>query len=236
MRKLISLIIYALGVLTLLIGIYVSTFYFTRNKIVRPYEADNDNKTHSIRSIYNVIYYPMRKFVANGSSFQPEKRDVYYGTLKEYSSNSSKERGHRYAKIDTPDSFMSIGFTGKQSILKEFDEIKYGSYVRMVFGSALSKKHDRFINRLISFEVIDLMDDPRIEDEDYSEEQVQQIQDIYFGLKGESKTCVAKFTRDYQDRVLEHCLQAGYAQHIGGGCYHLSPYSVTTSVRKLALE
>ncbi len=236
MKNSISKLIYVLGVLSLLFGIYVFTFYIVQNKIVRPFEVKNRNETHFIRPVYNVIYYPMRKFVANGSSFSQEKIDVYYGALENPLWTSKKERGYRSANIDTPGSLVMIGFTGKQSVLEEFDSIESGSYVRMVFGVALTKEHDRFINRLISFEVIDLMDDPRIKDEDLSEEAIQLIRDAYSGLKGDPKVCARKFVRGYQDKVLEHCLQAGYAQNIGGGCFHNVPYSVTTSVRKRALD
>jgi len=236
MRKLISKTIYVLGTFTLLFGIYVSTFYFVRNKIVHPFGTKNKNETHSIRPLYNIAYYPMRKFVANGSSFSQEKIDVYYGALEKPLLTSKKERGYRSVNIDTPDSLVMIGFTGKQSILEEFDNMENGSYVRMVFGVALAKEHDRFINRLISFEVIDLMDDPRIEDEDFSDEEIQKIQAAYFSLKGAAKICAQEFTRNYKKKVLEHCLQAGYAQNIGGGCYHMVSYSVTATVEKHTLE
>ena len=182
--------------------------------------------------------------MANESSFKAETQDIYYGFLEKPWFMGEKEKNHRSAAINLPGSLMldgqgsstMIGFTGKQSDLKKFDEIEYGSYVRMVFGVVLSKKHDRSINRLVSFEVIDLMDDPRIKDEDFLKEEREKIQTDYDNLEGEAKTCGKMFLVRYKKQVLEHCLQAGYADHIGGGCFHLVPYSVTGTVIKHTLD
>ncbi|RZV40586.1 MAG: hypothetical protein EX271_10040 [Acidimicrobiales bacterium] len=108
--------------------------------------------------------------------------------------------------------------------------------MRVVFGTALTEEHDRFINRLISVEVIELMDDPRIEDNEYSDDKRRAIESRYDNLADKDQICAKKFVSEYKDRVLEHCLQAGYARNIGGGCFHLMPYSVTTAVLDEALN
>ena len=109
----------------------------------------------------------MRWFIANGSSFNSKPHNVHYGTLVEPIAERSREQYMRTALLKTPDSQWSIGFKASQAILIEFDKIEYGSYVRMEFGVTLANHHDRFINRLISFQIIDLMDEPRIEGENF---------------------------------------------------------------------
>ena len=100
----------------------------------------------------------------------------------------------------------------------------------------MAKNRDGFINRLAEFQVIDLMADPRIESKDFSPQELAQLDGLLQSLNDEQKSCTDDFLSDYKDRVLEHCLQAGYAQHIGGGCYHIIGYSVSAAVQERALE
>jgi hypothetical protein len=52
----------------------------------------------------------------------------------------------------------------------------------------------------------------------------------------EYKECLSGFVKSYQDAVLEACLKHGCGQNIGGGCYHIVGYSITTSVLEKAIE
>ena len=222
--------VFAVGACTLAFGLYVGSFYLVRNSVIDPYERIHSPKTHPLRPTYNFVYYPLRRFAANGSSFKPEKVEVYFGTLEKRRDRGA-EPHMRNAGIGTlNNSFVSIGFTGKQAIMEQFDQIEIGSYVRMKFGVALSKDHDRFINRLIDFEIIDLMDDPRIEYQDFTPEETDRIREAFGNLAGPKLACATEYLKRYKDKVLTHCLQAGYAENIGGGCYHIVGRSVTTSV------
>ena len=236
MKAIINKIVYLSGVVTLLFVFYASSFFLIKDNIVRPYEIENSFEPHTLRILYNPIYYPIRWFVANGMSFKPEEIKIYYG-VHEKPWSTRDESDIRSAKLNTPDDkIMSIGFTGNESVLESFDKIKYDSYVKLTFGVALSKDSDRFINRLIGSEIINLMEDPRIPDEEFTKDKSQRVQDTLNRLKGEERECANKFITDYQDVVLEHCLQAGYAQNIGGGCYHVVGYSISTTVITHALS
>ena len=234
-RKVTKKIIFAVGLLTIASSVYVASFYFFKDIIIQPYEREHDFETHTIRPIYNVLYYPMRTFVANGASFNKEYPDIYYGTLEK--DLDSEEPKHRSASIDELEGgLVMIGFTGKPSILKAYDNIEDGSYVKLSFGNGLTNKHDRFINKLINIEVIDLMDDPRIENKEYSDDVRKRIQSEYSDKSAEKRTCRIEFVTTYKERTLEHCLQAGYARNIGGGCYHLLPYFANTAVLEQAIN
>lgn len=50
------------------------------------------------------------------------------------------------------------------------------------------------------------------------------------------KQCLSKFVESYQDSVLGTCLKHGCGNNIGGGCYHIVGYSITTSVLEAAVE
>ena len=236
MRAFLAKIIFTLGVLSLSGILYVSTFYVTCNHVIRPFEEETNNETHPIRPVYNTVFHPLRWFVANDSSIKLKSEKVYYGTLEEPMVSRDGEGAMPSAYIRTHRSRIHIGFTGNQSALTAFDEIEYGSYVKLVFGVALTQKHDRFINRLKSSEIINLIDDPRIKEEDFSDEEEVAIFDAFDSLEGEPQECVEKFVYDYREAVFQHCLQAGYAQNIGGGCYHVVGYSITTTVMKRAVE
>lgn len=230
-KRLCFRIVFYVGCLALLLTAYVSIFYIVKNKVIQPYEHKNSSKTHSIRPLYNAIYYPLRIFVANGSSFHPDIPDEYFGTLDKRISLNSGDRNYRSAYIDRlEDGSISIGFTGSLSTIRKFDQIENGSYVGLTFGRTLTKEHDRFINRLLDSKIIDLVPDPRIKDKEYSEDQRRAIETQYDNLRDEENTCALLYVSEYKQRVLEHCLQARYAENIGGGCFHLMPYSVTTSV------
>lgn len=240
MKKAISKTIYALGFFALFFGIYLGSFYLISNKIIRPYEKANNFESHAIRPLYNVFYYPMRYFSANGSSFKKDVPDVYFGIVEKEPSNDSDDPYHRNADIDQIDNgLVMIGFTGNKSTIRAFDRIENGQYLRLDFGRALTKDHDRFINRLISFEVIDLMDDPRVELKEYSDTERRMIEQEYtklLKLNDVRKKCVQKYISEYKERALNHCIQAGYARNIGGGCFHLVPYFANTTVIEQALK
>ena len=52
----------------------------------------------------------------------------------------------------------------------------------------------------------------------------------------EYKECLKSFVKSYQDAVLETCLKHECGNNIGGGCYHIVGYSITTSVLEAAIE
>jgi len=52
----------------------------------------------------------------------------------------------------------------------------------------------------------------------------------------EHKECLSSFVKSYQDAMLETCLKHGCGQNIGGGCYHIVGYSITTSVLEAATD
>lgn len=236
MLNIVNKFIYSVGVLVILTFLYVSAFHAFSNNIIYPYESQNHIDTHTLRPVYNTFFYPLRWFVANGSSFQEESIKVRYGWLRESLIKHDKNN-MRSAAVDTFEgSIVSNGFTAKPEILAAFDAVERGKYVKMIFGVALSKESDSFINRMISIEVINLMDDPRIQGTDFSKQESEIITDIFNKLKSHKKTCANKYVEDYQNKVLKHCLQAGYAENIGGGCYHIVGYSVSTSVLKKALD
>jgi len=228
--------VFSIGILTIIFSVYVASFYAVKNILIQPYERANSFEVHAIRPIYNVIYHPMRTFVANGSSFKKDIPDVYYGTLEKDLYDEEEPR-HRSASIDELEgNLLMIGFMGKPSILKEYDKLVDGSYVKLSFGTGLTRKHDRFINKLIDIEIIDLMDDPRIENKKYLDEDRRKIEAEYSKKNTQQRTCRLEYVSSYRERVLEHCLQAGYARNIGGGCFHLAPYFATTAVLEEAIN
>uniref|UniRef100_UPI0037502B21 hypothetical protein n=1 Tax=Undibacterium sp. TaxID=1914977 RepID=UPI0037502B21 len=203
---------------------------------VYPYEDENYFESHAARPVYNTIFYPMRWFVANGSSFNAKHVKVHHGRLKQVEVRED-DKEMRSAQIEAFNgSEIHIGFTGSQRILTTFDEVTPGKFVKMTFGVALSKTSDSFINRLLEIEVIQLIDDPRIEFENGSAEEQQQIHQLFDALTGKSKVCADNFIKNYQDLVLKHCEQAGYAEDIGGGCYHILRGSLHLGVLKQALK
>ena len=231
--------IYGLGILTLAFGIYVASFFAIKSTIISPFESQNYSKEHELRPVYNRVYYPMRWFSANRYSLKPKAGRLHHGILQQPLSIRQNEPWMRNANIrdSSRNSLVMIGFTGKKSLLEEFDEVQFGSNVRMVFGSALARNRDRFINKLVHFEVIELMEDPRIKYIDFTEDQKTEIRIARrLSYSSNEDSCVESFIKDYSDNVLEHCLQAGYANNVGGGCYHVVGRSVHLNVEKHALE
>jgi hypothetical protein len=214
---------------------YTLCFYVAAYKIVYPYEYENSFETHPIRPIYNVIFYPLRWVKANGMSFKSTGIEERYGWLTpDVSDSESDSRSALVENIDGPSA--SIGFTGNEELLKEFDKLEKGQYVMLAFGVALDKKWDRFINKLVSYKKINLPPDPRIKADDVSNQESEELLSKHNNLTGEAKNCAEEFIKNYQQKVLEHCLLAGYANNIGGGCYHIVGYSVNTGVVKKALN
>ena len=237
MMKWLSRMVFAIGLGTIAFSLYVGSFYTVRNNIIVPHEIKNREGPHFIRPIYNRVYKPMRWFEANGRSFRAKRAKIYYGTILSKSVTEYKGTLSGNLGISTAEgSHISIGFTGKKDVLREFDKLVLNSYAKFEFGVALSYNHNRFINRLVSFEAIDLREDPRIERKDYSKEKTDTILRAFNGLVGEEKSCALNFVRDYKDRVLAHCQQAGYARNIGGGCHHIVGYSAHGAVFEAALE
>lgn len=237
MIRILTRLVFTIGLLSIACIVYVSSFYLVSYKLVRPHEHNQLMKSHPIRPVYNRVYYPMRWFVANGLSIRKNMPETYYGTLEKLKNYNDREDNGRTARISTlNNSSIQIGFIGKESVLSEFDRIKSGSYVKMVFGVTLAKNRDKFINRLLQVQVIDLMPDPRIEDEDLTDEEVERIEKAFNALSGEAEACVTKFVEDYESQVMAHCRQSGYAQNIGGGCDHVLGYSITMTVIKRALQ
>lgn len=236
MLRLINKIVYAIGVLTLLMVVYASLFFAFSHYVIYPYERENFFQQHVSRPVYNIIFYPLRWFVANGSSFNAQQLKVHHCRLK-LAEMDEEDQEMRSAEIETFDGAeIHIGFTGSPPALTLFDEVKPEQFVRMNFGVALSKSRDRFINRLIDIEVIELIEDPRIKFEKISEEEDAKIHQLFNELNGKSKECTDKFVQNYQALVLKHCLQAGYAEDIGGGCYHIVGRTLHTGVLKEALK
>lgn len=236
MKKYINKFIWLVGLLTIIAASYLSSFYVVSEYIIYPHERENILEAHYSRPIYNIVYYPLRWFKANGSSFKKETIKLRYGWLNKPNINSD-EKLMRSAELKAfDDSYIFIGFTGETKLLESFDKIKYGQFLKMTFGVALNKESDSFINRLISYEVVELVDDPRIISQDLPPEEIKRNLKTLNKLKGSNKTCSNEFIKNYEEKVLKHCLQAGYAENIGGGCYHIVGYSINNSVIKKALE
>lgn len=230
----ISKLVYALGVLTILFGLYCASFYVVSNQVLLPYEQENYGKTHTLRPVYNVVYAPLRKFVSKGAFFRLETIHIEFGTLKWAKKDSLNSRTISLKPLEGRS--MYLEFESNASVLDAFDRVEAGSYVRLRFGSKLAKDSNRFIRRLDEFEVIDLMDDPRVAEKNYSSEESSIIYETYSSLEGEEKVCADGWIKNYKEQVLEHCLQAGYGYNVGGGCYHLLPYFVTPSAQVHVLE
>ncbi|MBC3873363.1 hypothetical protein [Undibacterium flavidum] len=215
---------------------YSGLFFTISHDIIYPYERENFLKQHIFRPTYNIIFYPLRWFVANGSSLNVQQLETHHGRLK-LTKADDEDKEMRSTQIETFDGAeIHIGFTGSQRVLTLFDEVNAGKFVKMTFGVALSKTSDSFINRLIDIEVIELIDDPRIKFEKNSEEDDKKIHQLFNELSGKSKVCADKFIQNYQELVLKHCEQSGYAESIGGGCYHIVGRSLHTGVLKHVLK
>ena len=89
---------------------------------------------------------------------------------------------------------------------------------------------------IVEFEVIDLMEDPRIPQKEFTAEELDHIGNLRNSLSGDDRICVNAFLKEYHDAVFEHCMQAGYARNIGGGCAHVAGRGVDTAVIEQALE
>lgn len=236
MKIIVNRVIYTVGLITLILLAYTLCFYLIAYKIIYPYENDIKFKSHPIRPIYNIIFYPFRWVKANGISLASTEINEHYGWLTQDLSN--REHDARIAKIDSIDgSWVSIGFTGTEGLLKEFDNLKKGQYVKLTFGVALDKKTDTFINKLVSYKKIDLPQDPRIRPDDNESDQTQnEVWEKYRSLTGEARDCTTEYLKKYEQKVLEHCLLAGYANGIGGGCHHTLRDSINTGVVKSSLH
>jgi hypothetical protein len=235
-KSVFSKLIYSLGVVALCLIFYVVSFYALRNGLVRPHEAESASNVHWVRPIYNRVYYPLRWFVANGSSIGPNPERVYYGTLDKLETPADRRRESYSVGINRPGSYMIIGYTGPRRILEKVEKIELGSYVKMRFGATLARDRDRFISRLTQVDVIELMDDPRIPNEDYSVEESKQISLAFGHLGRTARLCADQFLDKYRDDVFEHCTQAGYAQNTAGGCHHIVGRAITTSVQRRAID
>ena len=237
LKNLISKIVFFTGFITIAFAIYATSFYLIRDKVVLPFEHSKIHETHAIRPVYNILYYPMRYYSANGSSFSRDIPDTYRGHLEKNAIVKDEHKGHRSAGIKQFEgNFVSIGFVGPEHVLKAYDAFDDGAFVKLVFGRALSKDYDRFINKLIDVEVLELMDDPRIDDLDYSKVERKKIENAYKNLRNQATFCVNSFIDNYGKQVLLHCQQTGYAQNIGGGCYHILGYSLNTAVFEEAIK
>lgn len=231
-KTIINKTVYLIGLLTILLILYICSFFLIRNNITRPYFIKHGlNESHPITPWYNVIYYPMRWFIADGRCIRSEHIKDYYGWIGK-SSYSQDDENMRSVTLYSYDrqTISSIGFTGDSNVLESFDKTKTSDYARMKFGTALASNSDSFINRLVSIEVIDLMDDPRILEGDFSEEYVKKVNSHQRNLSAPQKQCVTDYIRDYQDKVFDHCRQSGYAANIGGECYHIVGYAISTAV------
>lgn len=235
--RFLSKIVFAVGCCTLLAIVYIGSFYAVRNKLILPFERAEFGNAHKLRPVYNKVYYPLRYFSANGSSFTRDIPDVYRGTLERGLSSGGNQKNHRSAGIDVFEgNWTSIGFVGRSDVIRTFDEVEKGTFVKLTFGRALTNNHDRFINKLTDVEVIDLMPDPRIEKSDYSEAEADKIMADYKNLLAADENCAKPFVDSYREKVLKHCQQAGYAKSIGGGCYHMVGYSLHTAVFEEAVK
>lgn len=228
--------IYVTGLLTLFSALYVALFFTIKIHVIDPYERENRYKTHAIRPVYNIAFYPMRYFAANAWSFRKEVPDIYIGHVEKNNSTNDDKKMRSLGIKEFEGHYILIGFKANSNLLARYDNLPLQSFVKFTFGRTLPNDSDRFINKLISFETRELMDDPRMKEVNYTQEQKEKIQDQYFKLKGPEKTCANEFTKEYQEQILQHCIQAGYARNIGGGCFHLYPYIVTTTVREKTLE
>tara|TARA_R110002096_G_C14461996_1_gene712350 strand:+ start:528 stop:968 length:441 start_codon:yes stop_codon:yes gene_type:complete len=131
--------------------------------------------------------------------------------------------------------FIYMGFTGNDSILNKIDQVESGSYVKLEIGVTLASDYDRFMPKLIRFETIDLVDDPRFPEENFSEGEDQKIWKTYRSLTDGNRACFNKIMDEYRRSVLEYCEQAGYGRNVGGGCYHIYGESDKTTAFNHAL-
>lgn len=236
MKAIINKIIYTVGVATIILSIYTASFYLVANKIGYPYAREHASGPSPIRGVYNWVFYPLRWVKANGMSISPAEIKEYYGWLRgpNFPGNEKDMRSAMIEAFEGP--LVSIGFTGSEELLNEFDALEKGQYVMLAFGVALDKETDRFINKLVSYKKINLPPDPRIKVDDVSNQESKELLSKHNNLTGEAKICVEEFIKNYQKKVLEHCFLAGYANNIGGGCYHIIGYSINDGVLKKALN
>lgn len=222
MKFIINKIIYTIGIITILLLAYAFSFHIVANNIVYPFERDHFMELSPIRGTYNIIYYPLRWLKANGVSLKSEEIEEYYGWLRE----SEIEKDELEMRTATLEEFegatIYIGFTGNNELLENFDTLNKDQFVLLTFGTALSKKSDSLINKLVSYKKITLPPDPRMKTVDLSEQESEDLFRKYNELSGEAKNCAETFLKKYEDKVLEHCALAGYAKNIGGGCHHVA--------------
>lgn len=108
--------------------------------------------------------------------------------------------------------------------VKEFEEvaqtIKVSEQCQLRMNEALSSRRLYFA------------DDPKKSDD--SNKIIDQFNRIYEQPK--YKKCISNFLSAYENAVFEVCQEQRCGENIGGGCYHIVNFSVTTPVIKAAIE
>ena len=81
------------------------------------------------------------------------------------------------------------------------------------------------------------IDDPKIHNRKFSDEDNQIIHTKVNSLVGQEKECLNIFINDYQKSLYEYCEATDGGDDIGGGCNHVAyAWSITSSVLEAGLS
>ena len=89
---------------------------------------------------------------------------------------------------------------------------------------------------IISLLLLVACEDPRMKSKSFTMEESDKILSTLNSLDKENKKCVDELTLKYVNRVFEHCVEDGYAENIGGGCYHIVGQAETFTVSASIME
>lgn len=244
MKSLWSKFVMLVGYLTIVCTVYTASFYLVRETLILPHERSSGVKPHGVRPVYNSLFKPLRWFEANGRSLRPKPEKVYFGTITELTKKYETEAGYRAIGIrtaesqflDLPPAEVRLGFVGDQDVIEKVDALMLGGYVRLNLRSVLASDSDRFINKLMRLEEIELMPNPWVEYQQYSAEQQEAITATFEALEDDARHCLRVALDEYREQVFAHCQQAGYGRSVGGGCHHMVGQSVHTAVLEKAMK
>jgi hypothetical protein len=120
--------------------LYVGLFFLLKRVIIDPYELSGIPRTHSIRPIYNIVYYPLRWLSAS------DWRPGFHNGSTESGVLERLDLEHIDLRLNTNVS-LSIGFPPAPRFLEHARGVSTGDFVVVELGVQLPKDHDRFVNR-----------------------------------------------------------------------------------------
>lgn len=222
----------------LILVTYITCFYIVRDYVIDPFESGKVTATHSVRPVYNIVFYPLRAYASKESARETLEAGTYYGfpfdeIVQEYSF------GERLSKLDLyniKDGEFSISFYAKPSVLDDMKVFQPRDYIQVDVSHKLSSIRDRYINTIETVEFLPVPEVPRLHKKQLSSSEITLAETRFSQVTGPKGQCTRRFVSDYKDLALQHCLQDGYAENIGGGCFHLLPYFATSAVLNEALN